>query len=159
MDLSLRTFEAERAALLEVTERLTAHQQVAVCTGAWSPREVILHLVGWDVFYIGSILNTFAGNPIEPIPASEKINPQSLARYAKLSWAEAVELFRKSSAELADVYGSISLHARFNPIWREPVVRTPGNVLLMQASHYAHHREQLARLGELEGQHRVPLGA
>ncbi len=76
------------------------HDKAGIC-GTWSPRDVITHLIGWDV-KARTGLALFANGEGEQFifPDIDEFNAQSINIYQHLSWEEALTMLKQEHIAL-----------------------------------------------------------
>ena len=92
----------ERTNALEPDKRLQAG-----VSGAWSPKDVIAHLIGWD-----SAFQTFIANPDEfdprPLYETHTFNAHSVAAHAQQTWQETVNELESGFANLQTAVSTVT---------------------------------------------------
>ncbi len=86
--------------------------QPGVC-GAWSPKDMVAHLVGWDSSLLAFITDP---NNFDPPYDVEQFNQQSVAQRKTLAWSDAMRemavMFHSLQQAVADVTPEMQIHDR-----------------------------------------------
>jgi hypothetical protein len=118
--------------------------------GRWSPRQVLLHLVGWDRAALPALEVAYARNERPPLADDEvdRVNAQSLAQYDHLGWEEARRLLQTARGELRAAFEAIPDEPA--EVWSEQ--HAVGWMARFLAGHDRHHADQIkaARLAAAE---------
>lgn len=68
----------------------TLYDQTGVC-GVWTPKQVVAHLVGWDLEATRGFRALLAGEPEQFVQDVDVFNHQSVDQRADLSWQETLQ--------------------------------------------------------------------
>ncbi len=103
-DFILADLEAARTRILELGLALPAQKQEQVFLGEWTPRDLISHLVGWDIALLAAAQDILVGE----LPGFyhmrdedwRTINSQFVKQYNQGTWAELLKTVEDSHKEL-----------------------------------------------------------
>jgi len=114
-------------------------QQAGVC-GAWSPKDVVAHLIGWD-----QSLQAYITDPDQFIPPDDvhAFNAQSVSARQHLSWAETIAALQAQHQALQQALTTVTPQMKiYNRVqqWRQ------GRI-----ADYTLHTAQLAQWLEPDG--------
>lgn len=139
MDLTLQKRQSELSAaysaFCQILDRIddAKHDQAGVC-GAWSPQDVVAHLIGWD-----KSMEEFIADPERFDPTSlldfDRFNARSVSERAQQSWQETLDELQREHARLHAAIATVSTESKiFDRVCEWLAGRT---------NDYEHHTAQL----------------
>jgi len=101
-----------RREILDAAALLSAEQQDQVFLGVWSAKDLLAHLVGWDLTNLAAAREVLAGQ----LPAFyayhdrdwRTYNARLVAQHKQAGWAEMVASVKESHRKLIEYVGTIS---------------------------------------------------
>ncbi len=130
-------FSVAFSAFCEILDQIDdkKYDQPGVC-GAWSPREVVFHLLGWD-----RAMEAFIANPEcfdhVPLLDFDSFNAQSISDRQHQLWEETLDEMQCGHARLQESIATVSAESK--------IFERLCEWLMGRKADYEHHTVQLSR--------------
>lgn len=144
MTEQLHQFVHVRAELQETLNRFPADRTEEVLFNTWRLKDVLAHIIGWDLYFTELVRRLKANDPIAHYGDINAFNAASVAQRAGRTWPEVYAEWIGSSAAFSEEYGNLD-ECWWNTPVSEAFKLTPALALKINIEHYEEHLAKIQR--------------
>jgi uncharacterized damage-inducible protein DinB len=135
MEQWLNRYTEVRQELIDLIKRFPENRVEEVLFGAWSLRQILAHLIGWDVYFTDLLKLLAAGQEPPYWGSIQEFNQLAIAQREDRTWQEVYDEFIQAGEAFIDTYSDVEDDVKDLRFW-ENRSYTPVKILKVNLHHY-----------------------